>query len=385
MPSSRILGYLQEHEELRAEGINLVVSENRPSPIVRRALASDLAGRYQAAGYGGSGRARDIVEAVEDLARKLFRVEQALAGSISGNLCVLAALEAFTSPGEAVAMLPFAAGGYPLGLEKFHRRRISLPADAGEMRIDVGGAVRVLVEEDVSLVFLGASFMPFPHPVREMREGLEQAGSGCLIAYDGSHVLGLIACGEFQDPLREGADILLGSTHKTFYGPQGGLVLTDSSETAASLRRMLELDLEGGIGLVDNPHLNRIAALGLALEEMLEDRGYGGRVVENARALGRAMHERGVPVRFADRGYTASHQILLALDQESGEKLCRDLETAGIFADAWARMGTAEVTHRGMCPADMERVAGWIAEIYHGRPPAELREQVRSLAASFML
>lgn len=355
---------IAEHARLREGGLNLVVSENRLSPRVRAALASDLAGRYQDAGYGGSAYAREIVAATESLARKLFRAEHALVSPVSGNLCVLAAVSAFTSPGDAVAMLPFSAGGYPFGIEKFHRRRVIIPADEGNMSMDAEQAVELLAEDKVRLAFLGASFIPFPHPVSGIRRGLEEAGHDCLLVYDGSHVLGLIACGEFQDPLREGADMLIGSTHKTFYGPQGGLVLTGSPRLAASMRGMLELDLEYGIGLVDNPHLNRIAALGVALEEMLDDPDYGARVVENSRALARALDGLGVPVRFRERGYTASHQVLLDLGAAEREKLCRDLEQAGIFIDRWGRLGTAEVTHLGMGPGDMEAIADRIARIY---------------------
>jgi glycine hydroxymethyltransferase len=374
---------LSQHEHLRRGGINLVASENNLSRRVRDALASDLAGRYQDAGYGGSLHAREIVSATERLAARLFRARHALVSSLSGNLCVLAAVSAFSSPGDAVSMLPFSAGGYPFGIEKFHRRRVTIPTDEDNLVIDADKTVETLVREKVGLAFLGASFIPFPHPVKEIRRGLKDAGHSCLLVYDGSHVLGLIACGEFQDPLREGADMLIGSTHKTLYGPQGGLVLTDSQPSAASMRRMLELDLEAGIGLVDNPHLNRIAALGLALEEVLEDPGYGARVVENSRTLARALDGLGVPVRFAQRGYTSSHQILLDLGAAEREKLCRDLEEALVFIDAWGRLGTAEVTHRDMGPDEMRAIADIVAAIYRGEPRAAVAEAVRELAAAF--
>jgi glycine hydroxymethyltransferase len=380
-----IEGLISRHERLRASGINLVASENRLSRRVRDALASDLAGRYQDAGYGGSVHAREIVAETEALARKLFHAEHALVSSLSGNLCVLAAISAFTVPGDAVAMLSFTTGGYPFGIEKFQRRRVDIPADPDSLAIDAARTVELLVREKVGLAFLGASFIPFPHPIEEIRQGLEEAGHCCLLVYDGSHVLGLIACGVFQDPLREGADILIGSTHKSFYGPQGGLVLCDSPRLAASMRKLLELDLEAGIGLVDNPHLNRIAALGAALEEIRDDSGYGARVVENSHALARALDEQGVPVRFAARGYTASHQVLLDLDATEAEKLCRDLEETFIFIDAWGRLGTAEATHRGMGPQEMEAVAACIAGVYRGEPRAGNAETVRELAAAFEL
>jgi glycine/serine hydroxymethyltransferase len=146
---------------------------------------------------------------------------------------------------------------------------------------------------------------------------------------------------------------------------------------------MLELDLEEGIGLVDNPHLNRIAALGLALEEMREDTGYGARVVENARAIAGALHGRGVPLRFRERGFTASHQVLFGLSAAGAEKLCRDLEEVSVFIDAWGRLGTAEATHRGMGPEEMKALADCIATVYHGQPHGDIAQTVRELAAAF--
>lgn len=385
MPASEIGRLLKEHEAWRSRGIDLIASENRLSPAVRGALGSDLAGRYQAEGYGGSRYARAVVDATEGLARELFRAGHALVSPLSGNLCVLGALTAFTSPGDAVAMLPFTAGGYPFGIEKFHRRRVVIPADEATLALDVRRTVDALVREGALLAFLGASFIPFPHPVAEIKRGLEEAGSGCLLAYDGSHVLGLIACGRFQDPLREGADVLFGSTHKSLYGPQGGIALTDSAQLAEGLRNVLELDLEAGIALVDNPHLNRIAALGTALEEMLDDPTYGGRVIENARALAAALDGSGVPVRFPERGYTASHQVLLDIAAPEAEGLCRSLEEANIFIDAWGRLGTCEVTHLGMGPGEMETIAGWIARVHGGASASGLRPDVERLAAAFTL
>ncbi len=380
---SRLARLLEEHERWRRTGINLMASENRLPPSALRALASDLAGRYQARGYGGSLNARQVVAETERLAREVFGAGHALVSPLSGNMCVLAVLFAFTSPGDAVGLIPFSAGGNPFGAEKFHRRPAWIRVDPDTLDIDAEETIETLLRERARVAFLGTSFLPFPHPVAKIREGLRRAGWECLLAYDGSHVLGLIGCGVFQDPLREGADVLMGSTHKSLFGPQGGLILTDSGVIAGQLRKFLELDLEEGIGLVDNPHLNRIAALGTALEELRSDPGYGLRVVENAKALAGALQAAGVPVRFKERGFTASHQVLLDLDAKRANSLCRSLEGYGIFVDVWGRSSTAEVTRSGMGTEEMERIGGWIASVYLGKPPKNLTAEVRRLAARF--
>jgi glycine hydroxymethyltransferase len=379
---SRIVPLIKKHERLRSEGVNLVASENMLSPQVREALASDLAGRYHSAWYGGSRAARDIVEATEELACKLFRARHALVAPISGNLCDLAVLFAFTAYDEKVAMLPFSAGGYPLGLEKFHRRRVSLPVDERGFNVDGPSALEALARERPELTILGSSFILFPQPVAEIATAVKAARPPGFCVYDGSHVLGLIACGEFQDPLREGAEVLFGSTHKSFFGPQGGILLTNSAEHAARLRKYLEIDFETGIGLVDNPHMNRIAALGIAMEEMLANRGYGRRVIENAIFFGRALDKLGVPIRFREHKYTRSHQLLLDLDSARAEKLCRDLEAVSIFIDVGGRLGLAEATHRGMRRAELREIAEVIAEVYHGGPRPVLKKRIRDLVES---
>jgi glycine hydroxymethyltransferase len=361
MKVSKILSYIEEHESLRNRGVNLIASENVLSEKARKALSSDLAGRYHASWYGGTKFSKKIVETTEALASELFRARHAIVTSLSGNLCDLAVLFAFTAPGDPVGILPFTAGGYPLGVEKFHRKRWDLPVHKGTYDIDVKAAAEGMQRMKPKLNILGASYLLFPQPVEALAGAMRASSPGGLCVYDGSHVLGLIACGVFQHPLQEGADLLIGSTHKSFFGPQGGLILTNRDEHAAAVRKFLELDLETGIGLVDNPHVNRIAALGLALEEMLEDPGYGKRVVDNAKALAEALTEQGFPVRFKDRGYTESHQILLDLPPEGAEKLCHDLEKAEIYIDIGGRLGTAEVTRRGMGPGDMKEIAGEIA------------------------
>lgn len=377
---SRIASLVKRHEKLRTNGINLIASENCLATPVREALASDLAGRYHSDFYGGSRFAREVIESTEELAKKLFRARHALVSPLSGTLCDLAVMLAFTEPEEKVAMVPFSSGGFPLGAQKFHRRMVQLPVNEQSYEINIAQAKEKIVTGRVRLTILGASYFLFPHPVKELSRFIKDNRLPCLLGYDGSHVLGLIACGVFQDPLREGAEVLFGSTHKSLYGPQGGLILTNTSEHEQRLRSFLDIDLETGIGFVDNPHVNRIAALGIALEELLQDRSYGRRVIRNAKTLAKALDESGVPVRFRQQGYTESHQILLDLDAGPAERLCRQLEQVNMFIDTAGRLGVAEVTHQMMGPDEMTKIAEIISSVYQNGPSPELKSQVLRLA-----
>ncbi len=382
MPNSEISQLIEKHERLRSEGLNLIASENCLSAQVKKALGSDLAGRYHTEWYGGSKIAQEIIKKTEKLACKLFNVKYAIVNPLSGNVCDLTTLFTFTSPGDGVAMVPFTAGGYPFGIGKFDRKRLFLPTDERTFEIDVETSKRFIEEKRPKLTILGASFILFPQPIREISEHIKALGEPAHCVYDGSHVLGLIACNQFQDPLREGVEVLFGSTHKTFYGPQGGILLTNSSEHADALRNFMEIDLELGIGLVDNPHMNRIAALGIAIEEILDDKDYGRHVIENAKALAKGLDELGVPVRFKDRGFTKSHQILLNLEEERAQRFCIELENVGIYIDVAGRLGTAEITHAGMREPEMSALAQLISEVYKKGLSDDLKNRVKKLSRS---
>ncbi len=383
MARSVIQELVAEHERMRSEGLNLIPSENWLSPAVRGALATDLGSRYHSSWYGGTGHIRRIIEETEDLARRTFRARFAMVTPLSGLTCDLTALHAFTAPGDKVAIPPFTVGGFPLGIGKFHRQRIFMPMDQATYVPDAGKTSALLASEKPALAYLGASFIFFPHPVRQITDSVRANNLPTRVVYDGAHVLGLIATGEFQDPLREGAEVLFGSTHKSLYGPQGGLILTNSKELDAAMRSFLDVDVESGIGLVDNPHPNRIAALGIALEELQKDRGYGTQLIKNAKALARALEEEGVPVRFSERGYTESHQLLLDIREERAVELCHRMEKAGIFCDEGGRLGTCEVTHRGMREDDMTEIGALFAEVYKRGARDGTRKAVAKLARKF--
>jgi glycine hydroxymethyltransferase len=322
-----------------------------------------------------------IIEETENLAKKVFNAKYAMVTSLSGNMCDLAVMFAFTKPGDKVAMMTLDSGGYPLGVQKFHRELLQLPADSYTYQLKVDEAKRIILENNAKLTILGPSFIAFPHPVRELSEGIK--GKSTFV-YDGSHVLGLMACGRFQDPLREGAEVLIGSTHKTLYGPQGGLVLTDSDPYYRKLNEMLGFDVDEGIGLVDNPHMNRIAALGIALEEIAANPDYGDNVVKNAKALAKALDDLKVPVKFKEKGFTDSHQIFLDMEMEKARPFCEILETMGIFMDIAGRMGVAEVTHIGMDVSDMEFIASVISEVYKGKTSSHLKSKVVDFAKKYV-
>ncbi len=372
MEEESINSVVRKHERYRLNGINLIPSENFIFPEVREILSSDLAGRYESEWYGGSRYAREICQRVEEKARNLFGAKYAIITPLSGNICDLAAIFSFTKAGDTIAGIPKENGGYPFGYEKFERKFYPLPMNG---YVVDGGKIEEM-EKKIPLTLIASSITLFPHPVEKIKEVM-----GKYVVYDASHILGLIAGGSFQQPLKEGADVMIGSTHKSFPGPQGGIVLTNSRDIAEMMGKYLLFDYEEGIGLVDNPHVNRIASLGAAMEEMMRNgKEYASRVVKNARYLAKMLHENGLRIKFEESGFTKTHQILLDMEREEAEKFYRDLEKNGIFIDCIGRIGVAEVSHIGMGKEEMEKIAHLMVDVYRGK---DVRDKVKKLASRF--
>ncbi len=370
----RLARLVAGHERWRGRGVfNLLPSENALSPIARRYLASDLAGRYTLPldlddggdhldnSYAGT-RFTDRIEALANAAAaRLFHGRFATTRPLSGHIAAMAALAPLVPRGGKILAIRPEEGGYdgyaPGYLPALFGLTVRpLPADGPGRTVRAEAAVAEIRRERPDAVVLGQSFFLFPYPLREIAE--EAHAHGALVLYDASHVLGLIAGGVFQDPLREGADVLYGSTHKSFPGPQGGLLVTDRED----LFRQVDPALVWRV--LDNAHWNRIAGLAQTLLE-LERVGpeYARTVVANSRALGAALAERTFPLVAADEGYSASHQLLLdtaELRRRHGVgsgPLARRWEASRLITDLVGRLGTAEATRLGLRPEEMPRLA----------------------------
>lgn len=376
-PSSeeaRLAQLVRAHDRWRGrEVFNLLPSENALSPTARRYLASDLAGRYTLPmitelhgeridnSYGGT-RYTDQIEALaDDSARRLFHGRFATVRPLSGHIAAMSALAPLVPRGgKMLAIAPEDGGydGYAPGFlpALFGYTVRPLPAPGPGHRVDPETAVAEIQRERPHVVVLGQSYFLFPYPLREIAEAAH--AQGALVLYDASHVLGLIAGGQFQDPLREGADVLYGSTHKSFPGPQGGLLVTDREDLFAQLEPALVWRV------FDNAHWNRIAGLAQTLLEMERFGGeYARTAIANARALAAGLSALGIPFLAEADGFTRSHQALVDVPElhrrhaVGPAALARRWESQRLITDLIGRFGTAEVARLGLTPADMPRLA----------------------------
>ena len=386
---NQVFELLQQHHKWFRESIPLIASENIPSPAVREALTSDFGNRY-AEGWPGERvyAGCRFIDQIEfkciELMKQLFNAEFVDVRPISGVVANLVVYTAFTEPGDTMMALSIPCGGHiTMGKKKLggtagavHGLTVEyLPLDYKELNIDVDRAkqrIEKLVGENRSpkLVMFGASVFPFPHPVKELADTIHSAGA--IVGYDAAHVAGLIAGGQFQDPLREGADVVSLSTHKTFFGPQHGGVISWEKH-AENLKRATFP------GMVSNHHLHAVAGVTIACAEMLEfGREYTRQVVMNAKALAQALYERGFNVLAEHKGFTESHVILIDITKYGdGGTIEETLEKANIIINRnllpWdikegrhfqhpggIRLGVSEVTRLGMKEAEMQEIAEFI-------------------------
>jgi len=251
--------------------------------------------------------------------------------------------------------------------------------DRVEMNIDVDKTkqkVEKMVKEEnrpPKLAMFGGSLFLFPHPIKELADTFRNCGAA--ITYDAAHVAGLIAGGRFQDPLREGADAVSLSTHKTLFGPQGGTVL--------SLEKYGEQIKKATFpSNTSNHHLHNLAGKAIAFAEMLEfGKQYAAQIVTNAKALGQALNELGLTVLAEHKGFTESHQVVVDVTKYGlGGDMEKALETANIIVNrqllpgdiqagrhytnpGGIRIGTSEITRIGMLQNHMSEVANFIKRI----------------------
>lgn len=327
--------------------------------------------------------------------KRLFNAEFIDVRPVSGVVANLVVYTAFTSPGDVMMALSIPCGGHiSMGMKKLggtagavHDLVVEyLPLDYKELNIDVDRAkkgVERLSQEGKSpkLVMFGASVFPFPHPVQELADTFR--GVGATVAYDAAHVAGLIAGGCFQDPLREGADVVTLSTHKTLFGPQHGAVLSWEKYADGIKRATFP-------GMVSNHHLHAVAGVAIACAEMLEfGREYAQRVIKNSKALGQALYERGFDVLAEHKGFSESHVLLIDITKYGdGGTIEKELERANIIINRnllpWdikagrhfmhpggIRLGTPEVTRLGMKEAEMVEIAEFIKRVVINKEDVE--------------
>ncbi len=386
------------------ETVNLIASENVMSPVAMAVYLSDPMHRYAEGKpfkrhYQGTRFIDELEVMADQLMGRLFDTDMVDLRPISGTVANAAVFRVLAQPGDQAVIAPVQAGAHvshtkfgtlgALGIEQ-----VELPYDEERMNVDIDRAVKVIEEVKPKFAVLGGSVYLFPHPVKEISEAAHSVGG--KLVYDAAHVLGLIAGGVWENPLKHGADLMTASTHKTFPGPQGGVIVASDREVFKEVGKTIFP------WFVSNHHLHRLPATAVTALEMIEfGRQYAEQIVKNARRLAEALAERGFKVLAESLGYTMSHQVLVDVSpQGGGAKAAALLEQANIIVNrnllphdppealknpSGLRIGVQEMTRFGMKEDEMETIADLMERVViKGDDPAKVREEVKAFRAKFL-
>jgi glycine hydroxymethyltransferase len=367
---------------------------------------NDLEGHVKKRYYQGQKYITEIENYATDLMKSLFKCGWADVRLVSGTHANLATFKGLSQAAKNRKMVvtPLSCGahishdyaglaGSVLGLEN-----INHVYSINEFNIDADKSADVIRAAKPGIVTFGGSLFLFPHPVKELKAVADEVGA--YVAYDASHVLGLIAGGVFQDPLSEGADFITSSTHKTFPGPQGGVILGNAKnprmEKAVKSIQFAIFPLSAS-----NTHLGRLPALGIAALEMkLFGAELARQTVKNAQTAGQYLCENGVKVLCASKGFTRSHQIAVDVsDYGGGKKVAQELEDANIILNknllpyndqndrdnpSGLRIGFQDITRRGFREGDIKHLCDLMLSVIKGkRKPSEVKESIIALKQEF--
>ena len=398
---SEIEELIKKQDEWRWQCLNLIASENVMSRRARACGCSDFAHRY-AEGHPGERyyRGTSFIDEIESQLKThlkiIFECDHCEVRPISGTNANEAVFSRFVSPGDVVMVNSTPGGGHIShhrrgALGKFTHNIIDFPVTPDGYHIDLEKAAYLIEKTRPKLIVAGKSLFLFPEPVAELAEVCRHTKT--LIMYDAAHVLGLIAGKRFQSPLKEGAWLMTASTHKTFFGSQRGVVLSNMEEEP-----WRKIDRGAFPGSSSNHHLDTLAQMALCTCEMMDfGESYAENTIRNAKALALALDRLGFDVQGKDFGYTESHQVAVNVKPNGGgEKVSRTLEANDIILNMnmlpheplsnhdrpeGIRIGVQEMTRFGMGEPEMGRIAEFIHECLVAKK--DVKEEVNRFRSQF--
>ncbi len=395
----------------RQECLNLIASESVLSPLAEKYYLSDFEGRYNEHDvephYCGTKYSMEIEKLCNIIFGVRFNTSFVDTRPIAGGVANLIAYTAFTKPGDIFISLGIPNGAHVSstrwGLAGVRGlKNIDMVFNKDRMNIDVDETVKLINRVQPKLLMFGASMFLFPEPIKAIKY---QIDPDIKVIYDAAHVFGLIFNKKFQQPFEEGVDIITASTHKTFQGPQGGIIIGSPCLAESDWQKVQTAIFPG---ILSNHHIHRLPALAItALEMMSFGEAYAEQTIKNARALGKALYNLGFKVLCSEFGCTDSHQIIVNVKNlGGGDSVAKELERNNIICNKMAlpndsphdathnpsgiRLGTQELTRWGMKETDMQAVADLFRKALLDRcevkaEVAELKKQFNSIKYCFEL
>ena len=393
---------LQEENRRQFDKIRLIPSENYVSRAVLEATGSIFTNKYSE-GYAGKRyyEGQQNVDTLERLAiaraRELFGAERANVQPYSGSPANLAVYFGLLELGDTILGLSLPHGGHlthgwSVSITGSYYRSVQYTVHPETGLLDLDMLRELARKERPKLIVAGAT--AYPRTIDFEGFAAIAAEVGAFLLVDMAHIAGLVAGGAHPSPVPH-ADVVSTTTHKTLRGPRGGMLLM-RRKVAKRINKAVFPGLQGG------PHNHTTAALAVALREAAteEFQSYAHSIVKNAQALAARLLEHGFKLVT---GGTDNHLVLVDVTPRgtTGKPLAKALDTAGIVCNyntvpfdprppmdpSGLRLGTPAVTTRGMGPAEMRRIADWIAEVTEVRDDeaalAKIAGQIREFCHNF--
>jgi glycine hydroxymethyltransferase len=400
--TDRIFSLIEQEEQRQKEMIGLIPSENHISPEVYKALGSTLSSKYSE-GYPGRRyyEGNQIIDQIENEARdrvkKLFNVPYVNVQPYSGSPANSAIQFALLEPGDTIMGLALSGGGHlthghpkvTFSGKYYNSVQYSLDKNA---RIDFDELRKMAQEHKPKLIIAGTTAYPFTLEFDKFREVADEVGAWLMA--DISHITGLVITGQHPSPVPH-VDVIMSTTHKTFRGPRGAMILVTERGLERDPKLGDKIDMAIIPGLQGGPHNATTAGIAIAAAEAMrpEFQKYGEQIVKNAQAMAKSLQDEGLTL--VGNG-TENHLILVDLTPQGyglGTQVAYAMDLAGIYANrnsiphepcspffpSGLRLGTPMVTTRGMKEAEMKQIGKWIAQVVehvkHYELPKEMKER----------
>ena len=396
----QILSEIKLEEKRNLNFLHLTANENQMSNTAHSFLGSKISERY----YMGAGE-NDIVDfghftavglkgveklivSAEKAAKEMLSASSVNLNVLSGVHAMMSAILSTTLPGDVVMTVPLESGGHFATkriIEVIGRKHIYADYDYENLRFDTEKIANKFKNKDVRALYLDVSYYINPHNLKEIREAI---GDKAIIIYDASHTMGLIMGQQFQSPLNEGADVICANTHKTLPGPHKGMIAFKDSELAKKANAIID-----GC-LYSTPHITHLISLAITILEIKEfGVEYAKQIIKNSNTIAEAFVKLGYEVRKANTGrYSENHQVHIFID-DKGEKLpmyknlinnniSTNFENSELTTDhkMYIRLGTAEITRRGMKEQEMINVANLVDKAIKGK---DVKQEVANLNSKY--
>jgi len=379
--------------------LHLTANENQMSNTTRMFLGSKINERYFMGGgengivdFGhftalGMPGVEELVNAANEAAKEMLHASEVNLNVLSGVHAMMSTILATTEPGDLVLTVQLKDGGHfaTKGIvERIGRKHLFMDYDIPNLRFDAEQIGQMVKENQAKAIYLDVSYYLNPHNLKEIRASV---GDEVIIIYDASHTMGLIMGGQFQSPLEEGANVICANTHKTLPGPHKGMIAFRDADLAAKANKIIDSCL------YSTNQVSHLIALSTAILEMKEfGQEYAKQIIANSNAIAKAFEELGYDVRKANTGrYSENHQAHIYTDNKGNmvelykklidNNIATNFESNELAAGrVFMRIGTQELTHRGMKETDMTIIAKLMDRAMKGE---NVKSEVETFNKSF--